>query len=127
MTAAVDLNRVPLDELSNLVDALEREPVRKFYRFQETRYSGGVIMLRKSEFAVVKDTECGVWLDVYGQRRFCRTDARKRFACPTEQEALESYHARKRRQVRILRAQLASAEAALTLTKDGETAPTSLL
>jgi hypothetical protein len=84
-------------------------------------------MLSKSTFPVLKETAAGVWLDVYGQRRFVRADAMKRFACPTEQEALESYHARKRRQVRILRAQLASAEAALSLTKDGETAPTSLL
>jgi hypothetical protein len=91
-----------------------------FYRYQETRYSGGVLMLLKSAFPVLKTTPFGVWLDVCGGRRFVRADARKRYACPTEQDALESYHARKRRQVNILGAQLASAEAALQLQHDGQ-------
>jgi hypothetical protein len=100
---------------------------RMYYRYQETRYSGGVLMLTKSSFPVLKDTPSGVWVSVYGQRRFVKTDAKKRFACPTESEALESYHARKRRQVKILRAQLASAEAALQLQTDGETASFGML
>lgn len=103
------------------------EPIRMYHRFQETRYSSGVVMLLKSEFPVIKETPTGVILDVYGVRRFVRRDARKRFACPTVDEALQSYHARKRRQVRILRHQLASAEAALKLCEHGDTMSIGLL
>lgn len=98
-----------------------------YYRFHETRYSGGVMMLLMSTFPVLRQTPAGVWLDVCGRERFVKVDARKRFACPTEEEALQSFHARKRRQVRILRYQLASAEAALRLQKDGETSPVDLV
>jgi hypothetical protein len=100
---------------------------RMYYRYQETRYSGGTLMLLKSSFPVIKETPTGVWVSVFGQRRFVKTDAKKRFACPTESEALESFHARKRRQIKILRAQLAAAEAALQLKEDGATAPFGIL
>lgn len=110
--------RVGCERTDGLLNVLPEAST--FYRFHEIRYSGRVLMLVKSTYPVLKKTETGVWLDVFGCRRFCRTDARKRFACPTEQEALDSYHARKRRQVRILRRQLAEAEAALRLKTDGE-------
>lgn len=57
-------------------------------------------------FEVIKTTPKGVWL----ADRFCLRDARKRFACPTLHEAIESFVARKDRQIRILSNQLASAQ-----------------
>lgn len=91
-----------------------------FYRYQDTLYSEERVMLVKSSFPVLSTTPTGVWLDVYGAKRFVKLDARKRFACPTEAEALESFHARKRRQIRLLKHQLRRAETALTLTEDRE-------
>lgn len=92
------------------------------YRFKESRYSDAVLMLLKFEFPVIKETKCGAWIDEYGHKRFVNLEARKKYACRTEQEALESYHARKKRQVRILEHRLAEARAALTLTPENETA-----
>ena len=56
----------------------------------------------------------GVWLDVYGQKRFVLTAARRRFACPTKFEALGSLIASKKRQIKILAAR--ASEAALIKT-----------
>ena len=67
---------------------------------------GGVIIhLRK--FRVKHHTPKGVWLDLYGDRevqRFVLKDARKRYACPTLEEAQVSFLARKKRQLTIYEA-----------------------
>ena len=65
-------------------------------------------------YKVVKVTPCGVWLDV---GRFVKTAARKRFACPTEDEARESFLARKKRQLSILYAQTERIERAIRLVE----------
>jgi hypothetical protein len=90
------------------------------YRYQETRYSESRLSLALYRFPIRKLTPCGVQIEVWGHRRFVRLDARKRYACPTEAEALESYRSRKRRQIGILKHRLAEAEAALKLQSDGE-------
>lgn len=92
--------------------------INYLWRFHEARWSEHRLQLIKESFPVIKYTNCGVWIDVYGRKRFVNLGARKKYACLTEQEALESYHARKKRQVRILKLRLAEAEAALTLNMD---------
>ena len=47
--------------------------------------------------------------------RFVLLSATKRWACPTEEEALESFMARKRKQIRILSTRLQQAKAELAL------------
>lgn len=64
-------------------------------------------------YRVAKETPCGVWLDTFAGRRFVLRDARKRWACPTKEEALESFRARKERQLKILRAQVRHVEECL--------------
>lgn len=54
------------------------------------------------ELQVVKITTKGVWVNNYGKRRFILTDAKKHYALPTKQLALESFIARKKRQCTIL-------------------------
>jgi hypothetical protein len=66
------------------------------------------------EFVVAKVTTCGVRLsDGFSKPRMVLEGARRRFACPTREEALESFIARKRRQLKILRAQIQRVERAL--------------
>ena len=68
------------------------------------------------EYPVLRETPKGVWLEgcgFYGSPRFVLRDARKRYACPTEEEAWESFRARKNRQLRILRAQVRHVEEVL--------------
>ena len=65
------------------------------------------------QYPVIKETLKGVWLDVYGVKKFVLTDARKRWACPTQEEALFGFIKRKEKQALILRGQLEAVEAIL--------------
>ena len=65
-------------------------------------------------FKVVRETPKGVWLKpedcwVMVEPRFVLKAARKRYACPSEEEAFESYKARKLKRIKILE-QLADRE-----------------
>jgi len=56
-------------------------------------------------YRVLKETPCGAWLEdgcCINGRRFVLRDARKRYACPTLDEAVASFRARKKQQLRIL-------------------------
>ena len=68
------------------------------------------------ELQVLRKTPRGVWLDMpFGcPARFVLADARKRYAWPTLAEAVDSFVARKRRHLKILRAQARTVEALLT-------------
>jgi hypothetical protein len=71
------------------------------------------------EYKVLSTTAQGVWIEVQyydffppkpvgekPMKKFILRDATKRWACPTKQEALESFVARKKRQIKILKAQI---------------------
>jgi hypothetical protein len=108
-----------------------------WYRYEEQRYAPsldeydrpmgrGTIQLHLREYAVIKTTPKGVWLEsqqyrftrgVISDRRFVLREARKRFACPTKEEALVSFLARKNRQLRILKSQIRDVEDAILLAK----------
>lgn len=99
-----------------------------FYRFEDYGvshgsedfgfYSSRQLSLR--EFNVVKETPKGVWIEgPFGlTKRFVRLDAHKRYACPTIESARESFMARKKRQIKILKTQLANAEESLRLAEE---------
>ncbi len=99
-----------------------------WYRYDETHYAPpadeygeyhgkGSIRIHLNEYTVIRRTPKGVWLSRWpvtlwlgeeaGDReeRFVLKDAWKRFACPTKEEAQASFIARKKRQLKILRAQ----------------------
>jgi len=77
-------------------------------------------VLIQIDLPIIKRTPCGAWVDDYGRQRFVNLQARKKYACETVDAALESYHARKKRQIKILKHRLAEAEAALTLNNDNK-------
>lgn len=91
-----------------------------WYRYEESRYeSGHKVWLRG--YPVLRATPKGVWLAIgFGERKFVLLDARKRWACPTEGEARESFIARKRRQIRILAGQLDRARQARWMAEEGK-------
>ncbi|KVP65669.1 hypothetical protein WJ96_04695 [Burkholderia ubonensis] len=70
-------------------------------------------------YTVTKVTPKGVWLSsgFGGSNRFVLLGARKRFAHPTKEEALESLMARKARQIRILEKQLEYARTARVMAE----------
>lgn len=68
---------------------------------------------------VERRTPCGAWIDIgCGSLRFVRLTARKKWACETKEEAIESFRARKKRQIRILARQLAKAKDDLSLVEN---------
>lgn len=108
-----------------MTHALSIESGTFWYRIEDCRIAAplnefdepmgsGRAEIREAEYRVVRETPKGVWLDLgLGDLRFVRRDARKRWACPTPEEALDSFRARKERQLRILRAQIDHVESAL--------------
>ena len=87
------------------------------------REAGSHIGLRLHKYEVISYTPKGVWLrdetninggPRSGQRFICM-NWNKQFACPTEEEARESFIARKRRQIRIYESRARDAREALRL------------
>ena len=116
------------------------DETQTFYRYEERTYSRGCdevdnpypgynLALELSEYQVVKRTPKGVWLSrawggsqylniqpsLSSDRRFMRLGTRKQFAHLTKEEALRSFRARKKRQLKILKAQMKCAERALEM------------
>ena len=102
----------------------------KYYRIEDKAYSNGVdvcgdplpghhIGLTLLEFDVIKETPKGVWIQrTFGDfkadfKRFVLTSARKRYACPTLEEAKTSFRARKKKQISIYSKHISDAEDAL--------------
>lgn len=72
------------------------------------------------KFEITKRTKCGVWIDSYGAKKFVNQNARKQWACVSEEKARHSFILRKRRQIQLLSAQLHNAEWALDAMVSGD-------
>lgn len=94
------------------------------YRYEDKRYAPTLdefdrvvgrgsmhIVLRK--FPVLKRTPKGVWIDVWGTKKFVLESARKRYATASLTSAKESFIARKERQLGIHESRAACAREAL--------------
>lgn len=90
----------------------------KFYRYEAySSLAGASLELRT--FKLVKETPSGYWIDndeglfnysqILVKPKWVSKYARKRFCCVTKLEALESFIARKSRQILILQEQLNTA------------------
>lgn len=112
----------------------EPEDGEALYRFEEAIYSPGVddfddplpgytMEVHLHKFPIERRTPKGVWIRGWGGMRFVLLSARKRYACPTIEEALESFQARKNRQIKILKGQLQRAELALSLSDSWKEKP----
>lgn len=96
-----------------------------WYRIESGRRSDGVDMFDNplgssvqvyiNKYEVLKETPKGVWLKLgmFSGKRFVLHSSKKRFACPTLAEALESFEARKTRHIRFLQARMDDAREAL--------------
>jgi|GEM_PF-3014061 len=82
-------------------------------------YPGYNLKVELKKFKIIKRTPKGAWLAFYDglfledSKKFVLLSARKKYACETKELALESFVARKRRQVRILGSCIKRAETAL--------------
>ncbi len=94
----------------------------QLFRYEERLDTRGVhVDIRV--FNVVKETPCGYWIDLYNglfeydkhSRKWVSKTAKRRFAYPTEHEALTNFKARKRRQIEILQSRIHYAKVALRM------------
>ena len=77
-----------------------------YYRYDNYSYDTYGISVVCYQYPVIKETLKGVWLDIFGSRKFVLTKAKKHWACFTQEEALLSFIKRKECQASILRGQL---------------------
>jgi len=92
------------------------------YRFEGIRYSAGVDEYGDplpykgrrdiccNAYPIIKRAPKGAWISIMGEKKFVNLTARKQFACETKQLALDSFIARKKRQIIILNSQLEDAK-----------------
>ena len=123
---------MPTDGLNKAMQQPEQPEKRVWYRFDLECYAAtldpeterpmgkGCRELVLTQYLVLKTTAKGVHLggSRYPRRTqsfFVLLDARKRYACPTVEEARESFIARKERQFKILKARLDDTQEALWL------------
>lgn len=102
------------------------------YRYEETYYSlgcdeygdpypGHTIKVHLNYYKVLKRTPKGAWIEYWKNpngKKFVNLTARKKFACDNEEDAKESFIARKNRQIKILKSQLKNAREALAIMQD---------
>ena len=100
-----------------------------WYRYEEVQYAApvdefdqpsgtGQMIVHLRELEVLKHTSKGVWLRTYsGDKRFALKSAHRRYACPSKEQAKESFIARKKRQAAIYLARAEKAKLALALGK----------
>lgn len=107
-----------------------------WYRYDDVQYAAsdyddgyrhgpGETRVELSEYGVVRHTPKGVWVcagpswssqaidSMHGYERFVLISARKRLCYATKEEAMTSFIARKKAQIRIYKAKIARAERAL--------------
>lgn len=103
----------------------------KYYRYQlvqwaapvdefDRPYGEGRVTVELYEYDVVKETLKGVWIQLLSPwKRFVRTvDVRKQYAWPTKELAMESFRARTKAHIRILKARLRVQERGLLIAEN---------
>lgn len=91
----------------------ETPQITHLLRCESLHFEGGRVDVITMAYPITKTTGRGWWIDVHGRRRWVSASGKKRFALPTQEEAVTSFQARKRRQIAILTAQLARARKCL--------------
>src|SRR5690606_627484 len=95
-----------------------------YYRLREWTYctfddDGDYVTYRRTvvnveTFKVLRHTPKGAVISVSGEPRFICKNWTKQFACPTVEEAIVSYKARKEKQIAIYEARIRDVKEALT-------------
>ncbi len=101
----------------------------KMYRYYDVRYASplneydepsgpGSIAIELLTFNVIRETKCGVRVgDGSVKGRFINLTSKKKFACATKEEALDSFIHRKQHQILIYSSKLKQAKDALAKAK----------
>jgi hypothetical protein len=95
-----------------------RDRVSANYDYESGRITNQHIVIICDEFEVIKETQCGVWIDV-GRKRFVKSNTTKKFAHVNKDDAMTSFIKRKEKQISILANQLDKAKEAHKLAING--------
>lgn len=98
------LSEIDIEKIISIIPAEERIIL---YRYDGANVNGVYYAV---EYTVIKQTEEGYWFDYYGMAKWTSRIATRRFAYPTKKEAMVSFKARKLRQIKLLEAQLRTAQ-----------------
>ena len=101
--------------------------IKHLYRANVYAHADGTVSCEMTTYHVQKRTPCGVWIGCYPPefemnaywKKFVNLQAFRKWACPTEAEALESLKRRKARQVFIVEHQLSRAKRCLAALDAG--------
>ena len=90
----------------------------KFYRYEETRVANIGVRVHLREWKLLKETPKGYWIvpewdDSAYHKKWVSNSSKKRFAYPSEEDAMKNFIARKKRQIEILKYKLKDARDAL--------------
>jgi hypothetical protein len=86
------------------------------YRYDIKYMYSGIRKLQLNEYPIIKETRCGVWIDIdYGRNKFVNLQAHKKWACETPELAMTSFKIRKIRQVQKILLELEEAKIALNI------------
>lgn len=109
----------------NINELLGYRGIEILYRYEDSYDCGGFDMdgdwipgplstrVHLAEYTIKKFTPCGAWIRYGTKDKFVNFKTKKKFACITPKEALESFLARKAKQIQILQNQLERATEAL--------------
>jgi len=106
--------------------------ISELYRYEEITYSRGLdesdnviqgfdMRLELRTFVVLRATAKGVWIKMFGlnkEEKFVHLGAKKQYASPTKEQAMQCYKSRKKRQIEILSYKLDKARKALSLINE---------
>jgi len=104
------------------------------YRYEDVKYSRGCdefdnpypgydLKVELHKYRITRRTPKGAWISLSGfpgHEKFVLLDARKKFACETGEDAMESFRRRKQKQAKILEGQLKRVQWALKLADNME-------
>lgn len=114
--AAVTVNRNGLEYRYRLEDCLMMASMHDDLPLYPAR-----VEVRVSKIPIIKRTKCGMWVG-HGEwdKHWVRNNAVKKYAHPTKLEAIQSFIARKKRQIKIVGDQLNRAKMALAAAEQME-------
>lgn len=87
----------------------------QLYRCTALACEGGRAIVAIHSYDISRRTPCGFWIKLLSREIWVKASGKKRFAHPTKEEAIESFKARKHRQIKILQAQMEHAWACLDI------------
>lgn len=116
-STAVEIKKATAVSICPIIDESKQEGLSMpeyLYRYHDWRCSAGVdefdnplpgyhLEFCCHEYEIIKKTPKGAWIKMFMDKpKFVLLTARKRFACPTKEEALDSMIARKKAYIKIL-------------------------